>query len=225
MATFEQLKKRFEYLVDEATTDLDPDEVIMLFNECQEDLSEVAGYAKTAEASYYKNDSIISIPIDLVSLAEIKIKPSNKTEYTRMVSIGLTQPSDVFDNRLRENNGLFVYEWFGDNIEIRPTPKEDGTLQIRYYAKLPDLKETKDFTNGSTNTQFLGQIPSLRLQYHKLLPLYAAAKHMQNYMDELSAKSDYYGEYMQGKAELEQDTLKRKNKSRSRTVTRHNDFI
>lgn len=198
-----QLITRLNYLVDD---EVDEATAIELFNEAQEDLSEVAGYAKVAEADFYAGDAIIALPIDLIELVELRIKLNSASDFTRLAPYKLINQLDPFQaGQVADEGGPMGFEWFGDHIELVPVPQEDGKLQIRYYANLPRLTSVND-------------IPALRERFHRLLPLYAAAKYMQNWQDELAAKNDFYSEYLQGKEELRRDTMARKSRTRSRTV-------
>lgn len=222
MATLDELMKRLNYLVDE---NVGPDEALLLFNECNEDLSESASYSKYATADFIAGQQFISLPADLLSLVELRIKPMDQTDFTRMVSVGVVQPSDTFDISPLFPEGKYVYEWFGDHMEIRPAPKVDGSLQIRYYGMLPKFKHYSEYARQAADPAFLAQVSALRPQYHRLYSLYAAARYMQNWMDSLDAKNDYMNEYLMGKQELARDTQARKTKTRSRTVYRTSDFV
>lgn len=222
MATVRELIKRFEYLVD---ADVEYDMLISLFNEAQEDLSKVAGYGKIADAHCYANDPLIPLPYDFVDLVELKIRTDSMEDYVRIPSIGVIQPADVYEKMDLPRTATYFYEWFGDTMELRPVPKENGSLLIRYYASLPPLKPPNAFANLETDPGFLRQQPALRQTYHRLLPLYAAMRFAQNWKDALDEKQDFYMEYMQGKSELEQETSSRKQKTRSKTVYRTHDFL
>lgn len=216
--------KRLNYLVDDVVA---PDEALLLFNECNEDLSEIAAYAKYATAEFIAGQQFISLPADLISLVELRIKPLDQGDYTRLLSAGVVQPFDTFELDTTNSfpEGKYMYEWFGDHMELRPAPKVDGSLQIRYYGVLPKFKHFSEYARQAADPQFLGQVSALRPQYHRLYSLYAASRYMQNWMDSLDAKNDYMNEYMMGKQELARDTQSRKTKTRSRTVYRTSDFL
>jgi hypothetical protein len=210
MPNVKTLIKRLEYLVDAS---VDPDMAIELFNECQEDLSEVSGYANTSKTSVVKGISTVALPLDLISIAELKIKVEGEKDFLRILPTGLVSTRDMYDQDYDEE--YYSFEHFGDSVELRPDPEKDADLLIRYYGNLPDLKFPEDF-DGPDDPLFLAQLPVLRTRFHRLLPLYGAMKVSQNWKDVLQEKRDFQGEYIMGRQELEEDTRKRKKKTKSK---------
>lgn len=206
MATVRDLIDRLNYLVDDT---VDDKMAINLFNEGQDELSDVAGYAKTGEASFLAGTSTISLPKDWVKLVEIKIKPQGKDTFLRMSAENLVNPHDYYDDEwTKPRTG---YEQFGDVIELRPTPKVNGTLQIRYYALLPELKATED-------------VPVLRGRFHRLLPLFAAARYMENWQDKLPDQQNFLTQFYRGRADLETETMRQHNKYKSGVVYQYRSW-
>lgn len=206
MSTVRQLIDRLNYLVDDT---VDDEMAINLFNEGQDELSEVAGYAKVGEASFLAGTSTITLPKDWVKIVELKIKPDSKPGFLRMSPEHLVRPEDFLDDAWTE--AYTGYEWFGDIIELRPTPKENGIVQIRYYSLLPELKTPDD-------------IPALRGRFHRLLPLFAAARYMENWQDKLADQQNYMNQFYRGRADLEADTMRQENRNKSRVVYQYRQW-
>ncbi|WP_134682572.1 phage adaptor protein [Brevibacillus migulae] len=221
MASLGELILRAKYLIN---VEVDTADIVMMFNECSEAIADVAGYAKMAEANYISSQPIVTLPIDLVDIAELKIKPNGK-HFTRMLSVGVVQPHDSYEDSPLSDYGPFYYEWFGNTVEIRPQPASDGLLQIRYYATLPKFLPPTEFDGGEEDPAFLAQIPTLHARYHRIYPLYAAARHAQHWKDSEQEKADLYNDYLEVRNDLEQDTQKVKIRARSKTVYRTHDFI
>lgn len=193
MSTVAQLIKRLEFYIDDAITTTDEiNTAIDLFNECQEDLSEVAGYEKTYSISFTQGQDTFTLPDDLLDVADIQ--KDGVLIYSRRSSLKDEGTTDYP-----------VYEWFGNTLQLYPAANKSGTLAVRYYAKLPDLVD-----QNST--------PSLRSRFHRLLPLFAAARYAQNWKNKLDEKQDFMSEYLQGKADLSVDTEKRKSRFRQKSV-------
>ena len=200
MPTVQELKKRLEYLVDDTVED---EIALSLFNEAQEDLSEVAGYAKTATLKFDKGMSLIPAPCDLIKVVELKIKLNSDRRYSTLFPLRKIHAESYYGHPYEPC--VKGYRLFGNQFELVPEPKEPGELMIHYYATLPELKDMDD-------------IPSLDQRYHRLLPLFAASRYMQNWQGELSAKQDFYTEYLQGKMELEKDFRKKDVRTKPRGV-------
>lgn len=200
---FAEIKKRLDYYVDDTVSD---PTAIMLFNQCSEDLSLVAGYAKTSTAEYDPQlEGEIRLPTDWIEMIELQIKRITDDGYYRVMPLGLVAPEDIYDSKAPLADGIAGYEMFGDNIEILPKQEIASTIRLRYYAALPQIAS-------------LGEAPIVKVQYHDAYALYAAAKYYQNYQDELKAKADYFEEYMIKKLELKNETDRLRSKTKSRTV-------
>lgn len=200
MATVQELINRLEYLVDD---DVSPEIAVMLFNMAQEDLSEVAGYTKIAETDFYRGADNINLPDDLVDLEEVMVRKSGETDYTKRIL-------DAFVHKYEDlppgSSEIERYELLDDVLYFKPRAPYNGSVRIKYYALLPEIPIEMNYR------------PKLRTAYHRAFPLYAAAKYMQNWKDELNAKQDFYSEYLEVKASLFQDTLERKQKTKSQFV-------
>lgn len=199
---FNELKTRFEFYADDQVKN---ETALMLFNQCNEDISSDAGYAKTATNDFHKEVPVVSLPLDFLEMIELKIKRLSDNDYYRVKPMGLVQPEDFLEVKSPLAEGIVGYEVFGDSIEIRPAQEHDGTLLLRYYATLPTIKA-------------LTEIPIIKPAFHDIYALYAAAKYYQNYQDELPAKSDYYNEYMAKKMELKEYTDNARVRTKSKTV-------
>lgn len=206
---FKELKSRLDYYVDDTVPD---DIAIMLFNQCGEDLSDYAGYAKTSVAEFNYTDPIMTLPVDFLEMIELKIKRTSDDDYYRIRPIGLVQPADFFDTAAPIAENVAGYEVFGDAFEIRPDQTENGMLLLRYYAMLPLIKSLDD-------------APVIKPRFHDAYSLYAAAKYYQNYQDELTAKRDYYDEYLQKKMELKEYTDDARVRTRSKSVYQFRSWI
>lgn len=195
----QELIERLNYLVDDNVA---PSVAINLFNSCQDELAPIAGCARTAVAEFLAGQPIIALPNDLVDLVELKIKTQSMDDYRRIESAPLVTPEDVYDDTW--TSAATGFEWFGQEIEIRPTPKEDGTLLIRYYHQPDPLVNVTDISN-------------IRPHFHRLLPLFAAAKYHQNWQN-TEQMNVFWGEYLKARSELESETTKRKARTRAKTV-------
>lgn len=210
MATYRDLIKRVEWYVDDK---LDDPTALMLFNQAGEDLSPVAGYVQTKEAPFQTDVPTLTLPGDYFDLIELKIKRNSDKGYYRIRPLNLVQPPDFYALDYEGDGEVAGYELVGNTVEIRMPPREqkaeDGTVLMRYYAMLPAVTD-------------LAQSPVIMPIYHDAYALFAAAKWWQNYQDELQAKSDYWGEYLLKRSQLEKEMrrLKEKNKSKSVYVFR-----
>lgn len=199
----EELIARLNYLVDDSvplTT------ALYLFNEALDDLSLVAGYTKMAEAAFAAQASTIALPPDLIELVSIRVKFDGETKFQRILSNDAVRPTDYYEDDSIVD-GEYGYDWFGNAIEIRPLPANNGSMQIRYYAALPHLAAEEDE-------------PPLNLRYHRLIPLFAAARYMQNWGDKASEKQDFQGDYMQGKNDLQSETIRHKRRNGPKVVVK-----
>lgn len=210
MAIVSELITRINYLCDD---DLGTTDAVMLINMALEDLSEVAGYLKIAESSFFKDAESVNLPIDLIDLEEVRIKKSSDTEYSQILLDAfvhkyedITQEDGDFLDETKRNQ-IKRYRLVDDLLYFLPKAPYEGDIRIFYYSMLPSVSETK-----------LNEIPKLRLQHHRAIPLYAAAKYHQNWKDSLNEKQDFWGEYLEAKATLFQDTLERKQKTKSQYV-------
>jgi hypothetical protein len=199
---FTELHKRLQKYVDDT---VDPSDAIMWFNACNEDISFIAGYAKTLTVPFNRDVPVMDLPSDFIELMELKLKKNSQDDYLRIRPLGLVQPIDLYDPGYPEVDGSAGYEIFGDSIEIRMDNMESGQLLYRYYAYLPDVT---DLTN----------VPALKPRFHDMYALFAATKFFQEYQDELQTKNDYWGEYMAKRQELEVEFNRIKTRSRSKTV-------
>lgn len=206
MPNVRQLKERLEYLVDDT---IEEDIVLNLFNEAQEDLSSISGYAKTAKLNFDKGMSFVPVPCDLIEVVELRIKTKRENRYKTLFPMRKIRTNSYFGYCDENELPIKGYRLFGNQIELVPEPCESGELLIYYYANLPELKSLDDY-------------PVFDQKYHRLLPLFAAARYMQNWQGELAAKNDFYSEYLSGKAEMEYDFRKKdlRNKPRGVYVTR-----
>lgn len=200
---FGEIKQRVDFYTDDT---MPPETAMMLFNQCNEDLSYFASNARTVEAEYDKDVPIIALPLDFLEALELKIRKEGERDFLRILPIGLVQPPDVWTSQyMSEADSSTGYELFGDAIEIRSSYPHSGTLLLRYYATLPTVTS-------------LDHVPKLKPRWHDLYALFAAAKYYQNYQDELQAKNDYWGEYQTKRLELEKEFYRVKARSSSKTV-------
>lgn len=200
MATVQELINRLEYLVDD---DVSPEIAVMLFNMAQEDLAEVAGYTKIAETEFFRGADNINLPSDLVDIEEVRVRKAGETEYNRRILNALIHK---YEDLPPGSNEIERFELIGDIMYLKPKAPYNGSMRIIYYALLPEIPLDLNYK------------PKLRTAYHRAFPLFAAARYMQNWQDELNAKQDFYGEYLEVKNALYQDTLERKQKSKSQFV-------
>lgn len=210
MSTLEQLKKRLEYYTDQIWDD---DEVITMFNDCQDDIHEVAGYAVTKTTAIDIGTTSVDLPSDLVALAEIKMLRSKDDRSKRLLPINLIQQADMYGYDDIPVPDVYGYEHFGQTITIVPDPKDSLTLDIRYFATLPQIPA------GDMN-----YVPKLRTKFHGIYPLYAAMRFYQGYMDRLQEKRDFQEEYLMKKQELKNDTDKIKNRAKPRKVIQYRSW-
>jgi hypothetical protein len=213
LADLKDLHRRTEYLIDDS---MPLDTFVDLLNECNEDISEIARFEQTREAQFYKNDSTVSLPIDFIVLLELKMKRNSEDEYRQMFSAGVPSIDDLLGFPWGKDYQGF--EMFGDSIEFRPVPDEDGSLLIRYYSEIPSFKHASDFDLKEEDPEFLTQQPSLKARFHRLYPLFAAMRYTQNWKDEQQAKNDFEREYQTIKMELAQDGERRRTQARAKKV-------
>jgi hypothetical protein len=196
MATYNDLLKRVEFLVDDSV-----DDVLMWFNECLEDLSEISGAEKTIVYEQDENGSAkhggyhFDLPSDFIEVSEIVVLETdsptikvNKKYINKFSLSAMSYPTTELQGyqvTLNENSKriLWVYPTFKNAIQI----------VFRYECLLP-------------RATAMTQTPNLPEQYHRLLPLYVASRYFQNAQGELDTKNDYYAEYLKGKQELKQYT-------------------
>lgn len=212
MATVSELIERIEYLVDD---DITPRVCVMLINMALEDLSEVAGYMRIVETDFLKGASYVTIPSDYIDMEEVRVKRKTDTEYKQVLLDAffhkyedLTDEDMFFFGELKKDD-IHRYRLEDNLMTLLPNAPYDGNIQLKYYAMLPGITEND-----------LNAIPRLRLQFHRGIPLYAAAKYQQNWKDSLSEKNDFWGEYIEVKTALYQDTAERKQKARSQYVVK-----
>jgi hypothetical protein len=183
---FSDIKTRLDYYVDDTVS---PTVAVTLFNQCNEDLSPIAGYAQTVETDYDYTSPMVTLPTDLVQLIELEIKPESATEYTRIYA----------------ERGKVHYLYFGDSIEI-PDQTENATLRLKYFAQLPAIAS-------------LSESPVIPARFHDLYALFAAAKYYQHEQQlDMGAKTDYWNEYLTKRAELEKVTQRMKHRSNPRKI-------
>lgn len=199
MATVQELIDRLNYLVDDTVP---PTVAIDLFNSCLDEIATIAGCGRTAVAEFVAGQPMISLPADLVDLVELKIQTTSMRDYLRIESVALVTPEDVYDETWTLQS--YGFEWFGNEVEIRPIPKEDGTLLIRYYHQPDHVRTVSD-------------VPEIRPHFHRLLPLYGAAKYHQNWQN-TEQMNVFWGEYLKARSELEEETVNRKIRTRSKSV-------
>lgn len=214
MATVKELMSRFEYLVNDET--VDNQKIIDLFNEAQEDLSLVAGYAIMATTTYAAAQNILAMPIDLVDFVEIKYLNDNdpdRNNFKRLQPVGMVITEDTESSQWYLDD-ISGFKWFGDSLEVLPPPKYSGTLNIYYYAYLPDIP-AYDATNSDPCLKF---VPALRRSFHRAISIYAAWKYTQNYKDEPEAEDRLGREYTTVRELLKNDTEGRKERGKSKTV-------
>lgn len=210
MATVSELIERIEYLVDD---DITQEKCIMLINMALEDLSEVAGYMKVVETSFPKGTETIFIPTDYISMEQVRVKKQSDTEYKQIVLDAFFHKyEDWNEDSLwffgeKKKDEIHRYRLVDNIMYFYPKAPYDGNLQMQYYAMLPSISANK-----------LNEPPKLRPQFHRAIPLYAAAKYHQNWKDSLNEKNDFWGEYLMTKADLLEDTNARKQKARSQYV-------
>jgi hypothetical protein len=213
LATLQELHRRTEYLIDDT---MPFDIFVDLLNECNEDISEVARYEQIKTAQFYKDDPTVVLPLDFIVLLELKMKRNSEDEYRQMFSAGVPSKDDLYGFPWgKEYQG---FEMFGNSIEFRPVPDEDGSLLIRYYSEIPPFKPFSGYSNGETDPLFLSQRPSIQARFHRLYPLFAAMRYTQNWKDEQQAKNDFETEYQTIKLELAQDGERRRTQSRAKKI-------
>lgn len=210
MSTLEQLKKRLEYYTDQIWDD---DEVVTLFNDCQDDIHEVAGYAVTKTTTLEEGIISVDLPSDLVSLAEIKMLRSSDNLAKRLLPLHLIQQGDARGYNDIPISDAYGYEHFGQSITIVPDPKDSITLDMRYFSTLPEIP-----------TGDMEYVPQLRTKFHGIYPLYAAMRFFQGYQDRLAEKRDYQAEYLAKRTELKADTEKIKGRARPRKVIQYRSW-
>ena len=194
MATYNDLKTRAEFLVDDTI-----DNIAMWFNECLEDLSDISGFQKTLVFDKTESDSTkyggyhFSLPSDFIEVAEIVLLETNSTTIKANKTFTNKYALSAMSYPTTELQGYQVTQDESDNrvLWVYPTFKNAIQVIFRYDAQLPKTTAT------------LSGTPSLPEQYHKLLSLYAASRYFQNAQGELEAKNDYYAEYLKGKQELQ----------------------
>lgn len=218
MPTVNDLWNRLNYMVDD---NIPIDEAIILFNEGQEEIVKDAAYAVTAYAYFNSGTATVPLPADLVEIVEVKMQlPSwaasananaGDDGYRRLFDVNLRTDGDTANDQWYMG-GINGYEWFGNNITIRPTPQESGTLMLKYYAMLPALTSNADANGNYTD------VPAFRPQYHKILAVYAAMRWAQNWKDVPNEVQEFQQEFNTIRAEMQEDSQWRKERTKSRTV-------
>jgi hypothetical protein len=181
------LKKRVDYLVDDS---IDFQRAVDLFNQCLDDLSEVARYEKKEIYTLTPINSNFTLPADYIGLVSIN---QNGKEIKRMDEISKFAYSMKYKQSLNEIDILQI-----------DTPVE---VTLHYYAHLPYLSD------ASTD-----ETPALSQRFHQLLPLYAAIKYMQNWDGETNQLANYAVEYEKLKEELRLHRIKETRHYQKRTV-------
>lgn len=184
MPTIEDLIIRAKYLIDDV---VDIDIILQFFNECLEDLSDVAGYIQTIEYTKDANDGVISIPAKLIDPIKLTIHIEGKEEEELdMVPYNTTMYIDY-----REH----IYFLLGNEITIKPAPKAPYTVKLVYFSELPTIPPRDVDPSLSTD---IG-IPA---RYHKALPLYAAYRYFENWEEDYVMQQNFRTQYEQVKEAL-----------------------
>lgn len=195
MPTTNQLIKRAEYLVDDV---LDADLAIDFFNEAIADLSLVYGIEKTQ--TFQATSGVVTLPSDLSHIMRIYVVIDGEDEPAEMI----TQKEEYL-----YRTG-FVYRMFGNDIEIFPKPKQDYTIKVDYFAKLPLLPTLENDSNLEATPQFDDR-------FHKALSVYCALQYAEN-DDNIYKINNLKESYYSVREEMEKEFQKRKYRMRKNKV-------
>lgn len=177
MPTAKQLQDRLNFLVNDSVGNTT---TLSLFNECQEDIADVAGYEQTVVIPFTAGQTVINTPADLIEPVYITIQKA----------------SDELPFPL--GDATSGYQWFSHTLELTVAPEEDGEIKLYYFANLPALENLTD------TPAFDARYHRILVFYA------ATRYVQNFFETELAMKNDFYGEYLKLRAELQADAAKRK---------------
>lgn len=182
MPTLQDLQQKLYYLANDSN--IGNNTTLDLFNECSDDISDIAGYEQTFNANFTANQATIdNMPSDVMEVVDFRVKRNSDLSYLQM--------GDLQD---------FQYTWFGNQLEFATPPTEDGVMQMRYFARLPRFTD-------------LSETPVIEERFHRIYPIFAVVRYIQNYFQtEINLKNDFLAEYLKTKAELQANTIKKRSR-------------
>lgn len=199
-----ELVKKARYLVDEYT--IETDLIIGLFNDALDDLSEVARKRKSIQFTLVPPEKTFSLPEDFIDINHLSLVDEVRERQTRL------SMADSLDGDI-DHDTFYIDD---EKIVANQETHRERTYILDYYAHLPHLKLSLEDTS-------LDQVPVLPIQYHRILPVYAAFKYFQNWEANPEQRNHYMQEYFAIKEDLMRFRLKQEykmNKSRKVMITR-----
>lgn len=120
-------------------TDIDADVLTFKANEAYHEVLEATEHAlqeTSAEITLVAGTSAYDLPTDFVQPLHFIVDGAEEP-------LEPTTALDV-DSRATEEGEPTRYAFFGDQIELSPTPTEAGTLKVRYLKKVDDMAADAD---------------------------------------------------------------------------------
>lgn len=197
MPTISQLIKRTNYLVDDV---VEPSIAIDFFNEAISDLSTIGAIQKKTSIQMEKGQQTVTLPDDYVDIISVYVIDQTSEEKAKMVT-----ERDLYDQSTE-----FSFRLFGNEIEIYPSMNTDYRVDIEYFSQIPKLPTVE-------NDSSLEAIPKFDERFHRALSIYCALQYAEN--DDNTYKiANLRNSYREIREEMEKEYMKKKTRTRSKTI-------